>query len=118
ENVERQTGVRIRVVTGLEEARLIYLGVRQSMDFGERNLLIADLGGGSVELITGNRRELLQAASLKLGAIRLHDLYLKPARSLRDGLEQLEQAVEEQLKKALPRFKKVDRKSTRLNSSH
>jgi exopolyphosphatase/guanosine-5'-triphosphate,3'-diphosphate pyrophosphatase len=107
ENVERQTGVRIRVVTGLEEARLIYLGVRQSMDFGDRNLLIADLGGGSVELITGNRRELLHAATLKLGAIRLHDLYLKPARSLRDGLEQLEQAVEGQLKKALPRFKKV-----------
>jgi exopolyphosphatase/guanosine-5'-triphosphate,3'-diphosphate pyrophosphatase len=82
ESVERQTGVRIRVVTGMEEARLIYLGVRQS-------------------------RELLHAASLKLGAIRLHDLYLKPARSLRDGLEQLEQAVEGQLKKALPRFKKV-----------
>ena len=107
ENVERQTGVRIRVVTGLEEARLIYLGVRQSMDFGDRNLLIADVGGGSVELITGNRRELLCAATLKLGAIRLNDLYLKPARSLRDGLEQLEQAVEVQLQKALPRFKKV-----------
>jgi exopolyphosphatase/guanosine-5'-triphosphate,3'-diphosphate pyrophosphatase len=107
EHVERQTGIRIRVVTGLEEARLIYLGVRQSMDFGDRNLLIADLGGGSVELITGNSREMLHAASLKLGAIRLNDLYLKPARSLRDGVEQLEQAVEGHLKKALPRFKKV-----------
>jgi exopolyphosphatase/guanosine-5'-triphosphate,3'-diphosphate pyrophosphatase len=107
EIVERQTGVRIRVVTGLEEARLIYLGVRQSMDFGDRNLLIADIGGGSLELIIGNRRELLCSASLKLGALRLNDLYLKPAHSLREGLEKLEQAIDAQLQKALPRFKKV-----------
>ncbi len=106
ENVERQANVRIRVVTGLEEARLIYLGVRQSMDFGDRNVLIADLGGGSVELIIGNRRELLCAASLKLGALRLNDLYLKPANS-REGMEQLEKAIDAQLQKALPQFKKV-----------
>lgn len=105
EAVERQTGVRIRVVTGQEEARLIYLGVRQSMDFGDRTLLIADLGGGSVELIVGNRRELVSSLSLKLGALRLNDLYLKSTRSASDGLEQLEQAVEAHLKKASPRLK-------------
>jgi exopolyphosphatase/guanosine-5'-triphosphate,3'-diphosphate pyrophosphatase len=107
EAIGRQTGVRIRVVTGQEEARLIYLGVRQSMDFGDRNVLIADVGGGSVELIVGNRNKLLHAASLKLGAIRLKDLYLRPDTPSAGRLERLEEAVEAQLRTALPRFKKV-----------
>jgi len=107
EAIGRQTGVRIRVVTGQEEARLIYLGVRQSMDFGDRNVLIADVGGGSVELIVGNRNKLLHAASLKLGAIRLKDLYLRQDTPSAGRLERLEEAVGTQLKTALPRFKKV-----------
>ncbi|TAL09860.1 MAG: Ppx/GppA family phosphatase [Nitrospirae bacterium] len=108
EAIEQQTGIRVRVVTGQEEARLIYLGVRQSMDFGDRNVLIADVGGGSVELIVGNRNKLLHAASLKLGAIRLKDLYLRPDTTPSAGrLERLKEAVEAQLKAVLPRFKKV-----------
>ena len=107
ETIGHQTGIRIRVVTGLEEARLIYLGVRQSMDFGDRNVLIADVGGGSVELIVGSQKKLLHAASLKLGAIRLKDLYLKHDTPSAGRLERLKEAVETQLKAALPRFKKV-----------
>ena len=107
ETIGHQTGIRIRVVTGLEEARLIYLGVRQSMDFGDRNVLIADVGGGSVELIVGSQKKLLHAASLKLGAIRLKDLYLKHDTPSAGRLERLKEAVETQLKAALSRFKKV-----------
>src|SRR5438034_3603902 len=106
EAIEQQTGIRVRVVTGLEEARLIYLGVRHSMDFGDTNVLIVDVGGGSVELIVGNRHKLLHAASLKLGAIRLNDLYLKKDTSS-DALKRLEKAVEAQLKPVLSQFKKV-----------
>ncbi|MEC4672678.1 MAG: exopolyphosphatase, partial [Nitrospirota bacterium] len=51
EQVNKETGVRIRVITGNEEARLIYLGVRQRMDLSEKPSLIVDVGGGSVELI-------------------------------------------------------------------
>ena len=107
EAIQQQTGIRVRVVTGQEEARLIYLGVRQSMDFGDRNVLIADVGGGSVELIVGNRNKLLHAASLKLGAIRLKDLYLRQDAPAGGRLERLKEAMETQLKAALPRFKKV-----------
>src|SRR5881396_3043297 len=106
EAIEHETGIQVRVVTGLEEARLIYLGVRHSMDFGDSNVLIVDVGGGSVELIVGNRHTLLHASSLKLGAIRLNDLYLKKDTSS-DALKRLEKAVEAQLKPTLPRFKKV-----------
>lgn len=107
EAIENTVGVRVRVITGLEEARLIYLGVRQGMDFGNRNVLIADVGGGSVEVMVGNHDRLLHAATLKLGAIRLNDLYLKQETVTPGRLERLEQAVEAQLKPALPRFKKI-----------
>src|SRR2546428_11976510 len=106
EAIERETGIRVRVVTGLEEARLIYLGVRHSMDFGDRNVLIVDVGGGSGSLTVANRAKLLHAASWKLGAIRLNDMYLKKETSS-DALKRLEKAVAAQLKPALPRFKKI-----------
>jgi exopolyphosphatase / guanosine-5'-triphosphate,3'-diphosphate pyrophosphatase len=107
EAIEQETGIRVRVVTGQEEARLIYLGVRYSMDFGDHNILIVDVGGGSVELVVGNRHNLLHAASLKLGAIRLNDLYLKKDPSSADALKRLQKAVETALTPVLPRFKKV-----------
>ena len=75
--VARQTGLTVRVVTGHEEARLIYLGVRHSMDLSGDPSLIVDVGGGSVELIVGNDRTMVRGQSLKLGAIRLKDLFLR-----------------------------------------
>src|SRR5712664_1823790 len=60
----------------------------------------------AIERVVGNRTKLLHAASLKLGAIRLNDLYLKKETSS-DALKRLEKAVAAQLKPALPRFKKI-----------
>ena len=65
------TGLEIEVIGGDEEARLIYLGVRGSLDFGGRKALIADIGGGSLELVVGDARESRFRASLRLGVLRL-----------------------------------------------
>jgi exopolyphosphatase/guanosine-5'-triphosphate,3'-diphosphate pyrophosphatase len=69
--VAEAAGVEVRVIGGEEEARLIYLGVRGSLDFGGRRALIADIGGGSVEIIVGDARDLHVSTSLKLGVLRL-----------------------------------------------
>src|SRR5207245_10853414 len=45
EAIEEEAGIRVRVVTGQEGARLIYVGVRHSMDCGSRNVFIVDVGG-------------------------------------------------------------------------
>src|SRR5262252_10634500 len=66
-----EVGIEIRVVRGDEEARLIYLGARGSLDLGKRRVAILDLGGGSLEVILADAQELYFAASLKLGVIRL-----------------------------------------------
>jgi exopolyphosphatase/guanosine-5'-triphosphate,3'-diphosphate pyrophosphatase len=66
-----EAGVEIEVVSGIEEARLIHLGVLQSLPVFERRLLLCDIGGGSTELLIGQRGSVLASRSLKLGAVRL-----------------------------------------------
>ncbi|GAB4463276.1 MAG: Ppx/GppA phosphatase family protein [Armatimonadaceae bacterium] len=70
-------GVELQVVSGVEEARLIYLGVSSGIELGERKGLFIDIGGGSTEIIVGNQSEHFFLDSLKLGAIRLGNLYLE-----------------------------------------
>ena len=63
--------VLVNVISGVEEARLIHLGVLQAVPVFEKRLLLCDIGGGSTELLVGQRGEVLASRSLKLGAIRL-----------------------------------------------
>jgi exopolyphosphatase/guanosine-5'-triphosphate,3'-diphosphate pyrophosphatase len=66
-----EAGVFVEVISGSEEARLIHLGVLQSVPVFDRRLLLCDIGGGSTELLVGERGEVLAARSFKLGAVRL-----------------------------------------------
>ena len=63
--------VHVNVISGVEEARLIHLGVLQAVPVFDKRLLLCDIGGGSTELLVGQRGEVLASRSLKLGAIRL-----------------------------------------------
>jgi exopolyphosphatase / guanosine-5'-triphosphate,3'-diphosphate pyrophosphatase len=68
-------GHSIEIISGIEEARLIYLGVSHSVaDTGGRRL-VADIGGGSMELIIGERFEPLYMESLHLGCIGVTQTY-------------------------------------------
>jgi len=75
ERALNEVGVEVHVISGAEEARLIYLGVLSGLDLGDQRLLVMDIGGGSTELAVGNRQgpELLE--SLKLGAIRVSGIF-------------------------------------------
>ena len=69
--VQEATGITIEVVSGNEEARLIYLGVLQALPIVDIKALVIDIGGGSTETIVGLRGDMLYGHSAKLGAIRL-----------------------------------------------
>ncbi|MBH0192872.1 MAG: exopolyphosphatase, partial [Nitrospira sp.] len=103
--VAEQTGLTVRVISGTEEARLIFLGVKHSIALPEEPALVVDVGGGSVELIVGNREAMLHAKSLKLGAIRLLDQFLLKAPAPPPMLRALEEAVTGHLKAAINTFK-------------
>lgn len=103
--VMEQTGLTVRVISGIEEARLIFLGVQNSVALADEPALVVDVGGGSVELMVGNRDAMLHASSLKLGAIRLADQFLSKAPCPVPMLRALEKSVTGQLGAALERFK-------------
>jgi exopolyphosphatase / guanosine-5'-triphosphate,3'-diphosphate pyrophosphatase len=71
----REAKVDIEVISGLEEARLIHLGVLQAVPAFEQRLILVDVGGGSTEVLVGERGETLAARSFKLGAVRLTDRF-------------------------------------------
>jgi exopolyphosphatase/guanosine-5'-triphosphate,3'-diphosphate pyrophosphatase len=77
ERIARQTGLDVRIISGREEARLIYLGVRHGMNLGAGPSLIVDIGGGSVEFIVANSRRAFLLESRKLGAARMTAHFVK-----------------------------------------
>jgi exopolyphosphatase/guanosine-5'-triphosphate,3'-diphosphate pyrophosphatase len=80
EACRRDAGVDVEVVSGVEEARLIHLGVLQALPVYDRQLLLIDIGGGSTEFLVGKGGEMLWARSLKLGAIRLTERFFPEGR--------------------------------------
>jgi exopolyphosphatase/guanosine-5'-triphosphate,3'-diphosphate pyrophosphatase len=74
--LRQEAGLEVHVVSGMEEARLIYLGVSSGVHLGERTALFIDIGGGSTEIIVGSQTQHYFLASLKLGAIRVSSLFL------------------------------------------
>lgn len=103
--IAEQTRLRVRVISGIEEARLIFLGVKNSIALPEGPTVVVDVGGGSVELIVGNRDGMIHARSLKLGAIRLADQFLSKTPPSESMMRALEEAVTDQLKSALGSFR-------------
>jgi len=78
-HIEHMTGVKIRIISGTEEARLIWLGVSSGYDLRENKALFIDIGGGSTEIIVGDQNEPFLLRSLKLGAIRTSAGFFPPS---------------------------------------
>lgn len=75
---QEKLGIDIHVISGMEEARLIYMGVisEAKLDNSDNALLI-DIGGGSTETIIGNQQQHLFMHSVKVGAIRMTNQFVK-----------------------------------------
>jgi exopolyphosphatase / guanosine-5'-triphosphate,3'-diphosphate pyrophosphatase len=71
DRIESETGVKVRVISGREEASLIFDAVRSSVVIDPGPALALDLGGGSLEIMIGDARGLDWATSVKLGVARL-----------------------------------------------
>ena len=77
QRVRDEVGLELQIISPEEEARLIYLGVKHAMNLGEKDNLIFDIGGGSLEFIIGDGRRADVVTSVKLGASRLAEIYLR-----------------------------------------
>ncbi|MBW3544842.1 MAG: exopolyphosphatase [Bacteroidetes bacterium] len=93
-----ETGIQVQVISGEEEAELIYLGVRRAMDLGTKNNLIMDIGGGSVEFIIADAQQAYYKQSFEIGAQRLLDLFHHHDPMLPSEVLRLQQYLTEKLK--------------------
>lgn len=75
--VDRHTGIKIRVISGTEEARLIHLAAGYGVNVGGSTAVVIDIGGGSVEVTLGTATQLTLGKSFKTGVIRLTERFVK-----------------------------------------
>ena len=75
--IKKKIGLDVELISGAEEARLIYLGVLSGMQFGNKPHLVLDIGGGSTELILADSSEARALTSTKIGAVRLQREFIK-----------------------------------------
>lgn len=72
---EKVIGYPIEIISGEEEARLIYVGIANQLSIPGENRLIADIGGGSTELIIGRGQEIDRAESIGIGTVKLRKTF-------------------------------------------
>ncbi len=77
EKAESILGVPINIISGIEEARLIYLGVTQDLAPSDKRRLVVDIGGGSTELIVGKGLAPKRLESLYMGCVSYSGRFFK-----------------------------------------
>ena len=109
--VRSATGWRVEIISGLEEARLIHLGLTSSIRVNSSPTLMIDLGGGSCELTVSLKGHIRETVSLPLGAVRLtndflhHDPPRKPEmRQLRSFIRRETGRIADRISKARPKI--------------
>jgi phosphohistidine phosphatase SixA len=95
--VSEALGEPVRVLSGVEEARLIFRAFQSRLDLGEGPVLGLDLGGGSLELALGTAGSIDAEATLPLGAVRLHGEFVKSDPMDRCAVEAIRQRVRREL---------------------
>ncbi|MFN7953297.1 MAG: Ppx/GppA phosphatase family protein [bacterium] len=103
--VEEEVGLRVKVIPGREEARLIFLGVRHAIDLRGEPTVIVDAGGGSVELILVDGGEAVELVSLKIGLARVSERFLAKEKVDAHAVEALESHLASELDDVLARFR-------------
>ena len=84
--VEAETGIRVRIVSGLEEAQLTWKGALLGLPIDDLSYAVIDLGGGSTEIVTGdlNQAASITPRSLEIGTVRLTEAFFGSRPSVYD----------------------------------
>ncbi len=93
--IMKKTGITPQVISGKEEARLIFLAVRQAIALQGKKALVLDIGGGSTEAVVGDDQEVLFRSSVKLGVRRLLDMFEHQGPIGKEALKVLEAHIKQ-----------------------
>jgi len=107
--IRQEAQLDVRVISGREEARLIYLGVVSGTHIGTRKPIFIDIGGGSTEIAVGDARDYQYVDSFRLGSIRLSNMYCTTDNQgviSPDQCKKIRQHVKDAIIHAVPSIKK------------
>ena len=92
--VKAETGWKLEIISGLEEGRLIHLGVTGAEAGAGGKVLLIDLGGGSCEITLSEHKRIKETVSLPLGAVRLTEDFLPADPAPAEGLARMRQWIQ------------------------
>jgi exopolyphosphatase / guanosine-5'-triphosphate,3'-diphosphate pyrophosphatase len=98
--VKATTGWNVEVISGLEEGRLIHLGVVTHEVGARGRCLLIDLGGGSCEVTLSDGGRIKSMVSMPLGAVRLQEEFLRSDPPAKEDVARLKQFIDRELKRA------------------
>lgn len=93
QQISKEAKIQAKMISGKEEARLIYMGVLWSLPSLDGSFAIIDIGGGSTEVIVGNRKEIFFSESYKLGAARLTQRFFRKGVPTVETIKELHEEV-------------------------
>lgn len=99
--IKRETGIKVRIISGLQEASFIYYGVSHAMSLGQHQSLIMDIGGGSIEFIIANNEGISWMKSFEIGGQRMMDHFQKHDPILPNEIEDVEKYLDDNLQSLL-----------------
>lgn len=105
--VKQVTGREIQVISGTEEARLIYIGALHALPILNKKTLVIDIGGGSTETLIGLKGNALYAHSAKLGAIRLTSAFKLDTNRSKANIEASKEHIRGEWAHVINRLKEV-----------
>ena len=98
--IKAETGWNLEIISGLEEGRLIHLGVTTTEAGAGGRVLLLDLGGGSCEITISEHKRIKDTVSLPLGAVRLTEQFLAADPAPPDELARMRQFIQRELRRA------------------
>lgn len=98
-HIKEQTGLEIDIISGVQEAELASLSVHHNFAMDQQRFAMADIGGGSVEIMLATGRHAEIMTSLELGAVFLTEKYLHSDPFNEEELKKLRKHVRKALKK-------------------
>jgi exopolyphosphatase/guanosine-5'-triphosphate,3'-diphosphate pyrophosphatase len=101
---EAALGHPVEIISGMEEARLIYQGVAHSLAEDEQRRLVVDIGGGSTELIVGEGLDARATESLYMGCVSLSRRFFADGKITAKALQRAELAAHQELEGITGRF--------------
>jgi exopolyphosphatase/guanosine-5'-triphosphate,3'-diphosphate pyrophosphatase len=107
QRASQAAGAPVEIISGEEEARLIYLGVHSRWPHPKQRVLIVDIGGGSAEIILVENGRLKDAWSRPLGAVRLTGVFLRNEPPTELELRQMHEFIDEKLGLATTRLRRL-----------